>query len=299
MLLSAEAGLTLLDLGMVPMLLERVQGRLRQVHTAWDFLYPEPGGVAPELLRGEATGESTDVYGLGALLHLLATAAPPYSGSSVVAYNAILSSQKPCDPREHLPDLDAEYAELVIRCLSRDPADRPTMDEVCETLEALAAPLSEAIAPYAPVLRDTSYTSRFEPLLRVVPGGDAAPDPPAPPSPAVVPLFESDQRLTEAELLAQMSPEQRRIYMAGAHADPGDGTPSRRQQLKRGAIAGLIITIIAVLILIPSLTSRQSSEYVRPPATETVPADATSPERLTYPAEAETPSNRYRRGPER
>jgi serine/threonine protein kinase len=299
-LISADYSVTLLDLGLVPMLLERVQGRLRQVHTAWDFLYPEPGFVAPELLTGEEAGAHTDVYGLGTLLYLLGTAAPPFSGSSVVAYNAILSGQQESDPRTHVPDLHEGFSELVTSCLDRDPLARPEIGDVISALRQLALPLGDALDEYAPVLHDTSYIDRFEPLLRVVDGGHGDEPEPERSSPAVVPLFVDRNGLTEAELLAQMSAEQRRIYMAGAHADPFPDQ-SRSTQLKRGMAAGLAIAVVAVMVLLPKLT-KERPKQTPARANRAVPAAivpvaaAPAPTELLRPAEDEASSNRYRMG---
>lgn len=261
-LVCANGDLTVIDLGLVSLLLERVDDRLRGVHAAWDSLFPDPGAIAPELLATEATGPATDVYGLGALLYLLATAVLPYSGSSVLAYNAILAASRPPDPRREIPDLDASLSELISSCLERRPADRPGLDQVQERLRACVEDdvhrLDRALAPYAPVLHMRSYLDRFEPLLRVVDGGRGRPDDPPPPSPAVVPLFGGDSAPTsQAELLASMSPEQRRIYLSGGRAQGVElGTGTRRDQVRRGMVFGVILAAVGLLAFLPTWLDR-------------------------------------------
>lgn len=296
-LVTPDAEMTLLDLGIVPMLLERVHGRLRRVHTAWDFLFPDPGAVAPELLAGEDPGAATDVYGMGALLYLLSTLVLPYTGTSIVAYNAILSGQDDVDPRSEIADLDPAFAELVARCLRRDPSRRPPMKDVIDQLQTLAEPLDVALDQYRPVIVARSYVERFKPLLRVVDGGRASEDEPAPPpSPAVVPLFaDGASELTEGELLARMNAEQRRIYMAGVTA-PMESDSSTRTQMRRGIVAGLVLAIIAVMFLMPTLTATSPQEGasgprtpIAGPPTETVNLQRRAPE-------PEAPRPLYRRG---
>lgn len=298
-LIDPHGGVTVLDLGLVPLLLERVDGRLRGVHTAWDFLFPDSGAVAPELLAGEETSSATDVYGLGTLLYLMMTAVLPHTGSSVVAYNAILSSRDGVDPRKDMPDLAPQFADLVARCLRRAPFERPSFDELIQGLSAHAETLEEALAPYRPVLHSRRYVERFEPLLRVVDGGRGLgpSEPDEPPSPGVVPLFrEPNATMSEAELLAHMSVEQRGIYLAGTRGRGGD---SRRQQLRRGALLGVIIAIVVWLYLAPSLgptvgTPRYRATAPPPPApTQTVaPASRRA-------AEPESRAPMYRRDRER
>ena len=258
-LLAPVAQLSVLDLGVLPLLLERAQGRLRHVHSAWDFLFPDPGTVPPELLSGEELGPHTDVYGVGALLYAMVTAVAPYRGTSVLAYNAILSHGAPRDPRLEIADIDDDFAELVLRCLSRRPEDRPpSMTALREVLTRWAGPLEEALRDYQPVLLPRSYVDRFQPLLRVVEGRQKLPGPSGePPAPAVVPLFRDPEpgAANEAELLAAMTPEQRRVYMAAARsaAMGNEVPPSRRQQIQRGVALGVILAVIALAFLLPQV----------------------------------------------
>lgn len=252
-LVSPDGAVTLLDLGLVPLLLERVNGRLRNVHQAWDFLFPTPGAVAPELLASEEVGSATDVYGLGILMHVMSCAVLPYSGSSVVAYNAILSGTHDTDPRRHYDEVPESLALLIQECLSRDPAARPELTDVIARLMPLGLPITEALDGYLPVVAPRKWTERFEPILRVVDGGRGRSNL-EPLSPAVVPLFSQDEPiLTEAELLAAMSFEQRAIYMAGARAPSGGRT--KTAQVRRGVALGILVAVVALMLALPNLTA--------------------------------------------
>lgn len=298
-LLAPGARVSLLDLGLVALLLERVHGRLRHVAPAWDFLFPAPGAVAPELLVSEPTGPHTDVYALGVLLYFMTTAVLPFTGSSIVAYNAIVSGGARVDPREHMPELNAEFCALTNACLSRDPALRPPSAlAVAQALQAFAVPLSQALQPFEAVIHPRRYVERFEPLLRVVDGGRGREEASGePPSPAVVPLFlDSEGPLSEAELLSRMSNEQRRIYLAGA-IGTGESGPRRREQLKRGVLVGVFVAIVAIFFLPlanPYLNPPEVAPSASPASSAEIPPRADDVRR---PYEPES-SRAYRRGPE-
>ncbi|MGP3927927.1 phosphorylase family protein [Streptomyces sp. 8N616] len=86
---------------------------------------PEPGEGpdpyrAPEqrrrALRGK-TGSWTDAYQLGALAYHLIAAHPP-------------TPDRPLPLRAHLPDIPKEADRAILAALARDPADRPTLNQL-------------------------------------------------------------------------------------------------------------------------------------------------------------------------
>lgn len=87
--------------------------------------------TAPETARDGTRDERSDLHGLGGVLHLALTGAPP--GAEVTR-----------------PDAPPELARLVRRLLADDPADRPsTADVVVRHLAALLDPATET-PPEAP-----------------------------------------------------------------------------------------------------------------------------------------------------
>lgn len=88
----------------------------------------------PDVLRGEAPSRSSDVWSLGATLHMLLTDRPLYPGIAgdqpVTAVQRVLFTRPEIDP-----GLPGTLRDLVERCLSLDPSARPaTAAEVAEAL---------------------------------------------------------------------------------------------------------------------------------------------------------------------
>lgn len=286
-LLSHEPAVSVLDLGLVPFLLERVRVHLREVPTAWEFLFPDAGLVAPEILSGATAGARTDVYGLGGLLYWMMTGELPYSGSSVVVYNSILHGRIAVDPSEKAPQLPVELSALIARCLERAPEQRPaSVTEVVDALRPWAGDFADVAASYGRIIRPQSYLERFSPLLRLVDGGrgKAVVEEPAA-SQGVVPLFSPARPMSEAELLSKMTTEQRGIYLLGV----GDarGNSSRGAQLRRGSVYGVMVALLVLFFFMPELwsgTGPQPAE--RPPRSTTNTAPVAPVSESPPPADA-------------
>lgn len=95
--------------------------------------------VDPELLRGEAPSRSSDIWSLGATLHLALSDRPLHPGidsdQTVTAAQRVMFTRPEIDPA-----LPAGVRQLIERCLAANPADRPeTAADVSEALAGLAA----------------------------------------------------------------------------------------------------------------------------------------------------------------
>lgn len=101
-----------------------------------DAIVGTPRYLAPELWRGEVATASSDTYALGVVLYELLSGHPPYGHDLP---RAVTEGPEP-------PLLDGRamplgLARLVARCIARDPAARPTIDELLRRLEDLARDL--------------------------------------------------------------------------------------------------------------------------------------------------------------
>jgi eukaryotic-like serine/threonine-protein kinase len=100
-----------------------------------------PGFMSPEQAMGEEVGPPSDIFSLGAVLTFAATGGGPFGHGSrpELAYRLVYRPP-------NLGLVPAELRPLVERCLAKDPARRPTADEVLASAAQPAAGwLPEAI----------------------------------------------------------------------------------------------------------------------------------------------------------
>jgi eukaryotic-like serine/threonine-protein kinase len=121
-----------------------------------------PAYVAPEVLSGAPPGYAADVYAVGVVLYRALTGNLPWpvSSSNEVLRAHLLADPDPLPPIEGLPPT---VAELCLRCLAKDPAQRPTSGALSATLSrAVAAARPAAPRPPGPrpSLPDVSPTAR-------------------------------------------------------------------------------------------------------------------------------------------
>ncbi|MGW8883281.1 protein kinase domain-containing protein [Streptomyces sp. NPDC055749] len=104
-------------------------------------LIGSPPYMAPEQFqRPREVGPAADVFALGAVLVHASTGRGPFDSDSpyIVAYQVV-------HDEADLAGVPADLSPLVARCLAKDPAERPTPDEIMTAL-ALHPPSYEAAA---------------------------------------------------------------------------------------------------------------------------------------------------------
>ncbi|MFI5372661.1 MAG: tetratricopeptide repeat protein, partial [Candidatus Eisenbacteria bacterium] len=160
---APPAGVRLLDFGLAGLL-----ERDRPGHTG------TPGFQAPEVVAGIAPSASTDLYGVGATLFMLATGQPPFPGEDA---SAVLHRQREGPPAA-LPLEQAgappALVELILRLLAPLPLERPvSAAELRRELErihpAARRPLAERLETAMLVDRERELAT-FESLLAAAPG---------------------------------------------------------------------------------------------------------------------------------
>ena len=87
--------------------------------------------TSPEQLTGDDVSGASDIYALGGLAHFLMTGRGPFEGRSAVEVaSKHLKAEAPDFSR--IPGLHANLAALFTRCLAKNPAHRPTADDVAQ-----------------------------------------------------------------------------------------------------------------------------------------------------------------------
>ncbi|MFC8847471.1 MULTISPECIES: protein kinase [unclassified Micromonospora] len=141
-----------------------------------------PAYVAPERLDGAPAQPATDIYSLGVLLYETLTGRVPFPADTWEQLGAALESgDEP--PALRVPGLPSEVARICLRCLSREPRDRPTAHQVALALRDQLLPADpQAATMLAPTVTLPSIVAPPGPTP--VPAGSPAPAPPPPPGAA-------------------------------------------------------------------------------------------------------------------
>jgi len=100
--------------------------------------------VAPEALLGGPTDERTDLYGLGILLHQLATGELPVRTNRVDRLIRWHLAGPPADPRRVRPGFPERLSRFICGLTERDPTRRPPDCVAAGRLLGLRAPRSDA-----------------------------------------------------------------------------------------------------------------------------------------------------------
>jgi predicted Ser/Thr protein kinase len=112
-----------------------------------------PAYLAPERLTGGAIEPASDVYALGVLLYRLLADESPWTVETTTQMLSAHIYVEPA-PLPELPGVPSRVADLVDRCLAKDPGDRPDAAEVSAALaDAAEAVPVRAPAPVLPVTR--------------------------------------------------------------------------------------------------------------------------------------------------
>lgn len=88
---------------------------------------------SPEMLNGRECGFSEDIYGLGALLHIILAGKPPFDKTKQFLRKFIPNTVTP-DTIPSLSYAPAPIRELAQACMDDDPGERPTIGEASEIL---------------------------------------------------------------------------------------------------------------------------------------------------------------------
>jgi serine/threonine-protein kinase len=102
--------------------------------------------MAPEQFRGEGASVRSDVYALGLVLYELHTGRQAFDADSLVEYGRKHAEDTPTEPSAIVKEMDAAVERVILRCLEKDPAQRPS--SVAKVAAALPGgdPLAAALA---------------------------------------------------------------------------------------------------------------------------------------------------------
>lgn len=82
--------------------------------------------ISPEQARGQPATAQSDIYALGVTIYESLTGQLPFTGDTAVAVALQHVGSKPPPIRRHNPNVSPALEQLVMRALSKNPAERPT-----------------------------------------------------------------------------------------------------------------------------------------------------------------------------
>jgi tRNA A-37 threonylcarbamoyl transferase component Bud32 len=161
----AEPIVKLLDFGIAKLQGDGEAGN----QTRTGQLLGTPLYMSPEQCRGARLVDSrADIYSLGCIMFEIFCGRPPFVAPGLGDLMIAHVTQPPPDPREFAGGLPPPIRQLLLRCLEKEPADRPTVNVLAAALEAagardvvrLKAPVQTAglASPVAPVASPVAET---------------------------------------------------------------------------------------------------------------------------------------------
>jgi serine/threonine-protein kinase len=145
-----------------------------------EVLSGTPAYQAPEQLRGEAVSVQSDLFALGLVLYEVFTGKRAFPATTREELARAYDSSSPSKPSSWVAGLSPEVERIVLRCLERDPKDRPrSAYEVVAGLpgsDPLTAALAAGQTPSPQMVADAPVQGRLSPaaglgLLATVIGG--------------------------------------------------------------------------------------------------------------------------------
>ncbi len=209
-----------------------------------------PGFMSPEQAMGTDIGPPSDVFSLGAVLAFAATGQGPFGAGSrpELAYRLVYSEP-------NLDQLPAELRSVVRHCLAKEPAERPTADEVLAEVAA--------VRPAAGCLSDAAIGA-FADYLAPNPPQLAAAVSPASPGPAP----------------GLGRPFSRRPWFGPSRPAGRDQMPRRRwwrPPVAAGVTAGVLAASAAISFALSGAASPPSAATLPPRVAATRATPATGP----------------------
>ncbi|RSM56648.1 serine/threonine protein kinase [Actinoplanes sp. ATCC 53533] len=131
-------------------------------------LFGTPAYLAPERLTGGPVEPASDVYALGVLMYRLLAGESPWTVDSTTQMLSAHVYVEPA-PLPRLSEVPPQVADLVNRCLRKEPAERPSAAQVAMTLARAAV-----LKPPSPLPSPAESVAPIRPRKRLVLGGIAA-----------------------------------------------------------------------------------------------------------------------------
>jgi serine/threonine protein kinase len=130
-----------------------------------------PAYMAPEQLAGKEVTVKSDIYALGLILYEILTGKRAYEATTLPELIKLRERSAPTNPTTFIKDLDPLIERVILRCLEKDPAKRPsTALQVSAALpggDPLAAALAAGETPSPQMVAAAGEDSGLTPKIAV------------------------------------------------------------------------------------------------------------------------------------
>jgi serine/threonine protein kinase len=160
----------LLDFGLV----KAVDSEKMRTLTSADAVTGTPLYIAPETIEdADGTDARSDLYSLGAVGYFLLTGRPVFDAGGILEIMRAHVQTKPIAPSKRLAQpMSAELEQLILRCLSKSPQERP------QSAAEMAVELSRCVPaqPWTQSDADRWWQLQEQPTLAGGPGNEVTQD---------------------------------------------------------------------------------------------------------------------------
>src|SRR3984957_380212 len=130
-----------------------------------------PAYMAPEQLDGKEVTVRSEIYSLGLVLYEIFTGKRPFESSTLADLVRTRNESAPTSPSTLVPDLDPMVERVILRCMEREPAHRPSSAlAVAAALpggDPLAAALAAGETPSPQMVAAASDASQLSPRIAI------------------------------------------------------------------------------------------------------------------------------------
>ena len=128
-----------------------------------------PAYMSPEQLAGKEVTTRSDIYALGLVIYEIFTGKRVFEAGSLDELRRMHESSAPTNPSLHVKEIDPQVEKLILRCLAKDPADRPaSATQVAAALpgnDPLAAALAAGETPSPEMVAAAPKTGSLRPAV--------------------------------------------------------------------------------------------------------------------------------------